>query len=100
MNYSREYTSPTMTKAKDGKPFAPKQTRVVTTVKGKEHFVIYRTHHENPVLEDLFEKFKLAASKTKWLVDNQDRLKKFDIDVANLLKAYTTDWDWKKSKEA
>ena len=42
-------------------------TRVITNVKTKEHYVIYATRHKDPVLQSIYEEFKLVKSKVQYL---------------------------------
>jgi hypothetical protein len=74
-------------------------TEYVTFVKGKEHFVGYRTNHSNPVLKQLYVDFKMAENKLQWLIDNHERLVGFNINTQCLGEAYSeNDWDWVKAK--
>lgn len=62
--------------------------RIVTRVPGKEHQVIYRTYHQNPDIQAVYEEFKMVDNKPLWLSENRDRLKKFDMNVDALIEAW------------
>jgi len=71
----------------NGKPFR-EGGRVITNVPGKEFQVVYATRHENEDLQSIYEEFKLVDNKVFWLQQNASKLKKFDVDVNNLIEMH------------
>ena len=68
---------------------SPKSKKVVTQVPGKELYLLVNTRHENPVLEAMYEDFKLAKSKVTWLLNNRKECEKFDINVDRLIEKFS-----------
>ena len=60
--------------------------RVVTRVPGKEHEVIYRTHHEDDDIKSLYEGYKMADNKSDWIIENRELIAKFDINIDRIAR--------------